>query len=132
MAKKHIIHFQGYHYSMDSISSATEAVKILSKLKPCRLITSGGYHDCHYIPEDRDLFRDIKLELTLNEDFREPRKPKAEKPLALPKPKRGTILCICERSSVAPGQTCAHCGRSFAESHNRTHGDDSSPKLRLL
>jgi len=70
--------------------------------------------------------------MKLNQNFQEPRKSKVQKPLALPKPKRGTILCICERSSVAPGETCAHCGRTFTESHNRTHGTDSHPKLRLL
>ncbi len=73
----------------------------------------------------------------MNQPYRpaKPEKPaKAEKPLALPKPKKGSIQCICEHSYVAPRETCAHCGRAFSESHNRTHGDaiQSKPQLRIL
>jgi hypothetical protein len=61
---------------------------------------------------------------------------KAPKALTLPSPKRGSILCICEHSYVAPRESCAHCGRSFHESHNRTHVDKpattTKPQLRLL
>ena len=44
---------------------------------------------------------------------------------------QGTKNCLCRAC-----ETCAHCGRSFAESHNRTHGDKpattTKPQLRLL
>jgi hypothetical protein len=131
MAKKHIIEFGLYHYAVDSITAATEAIRVLSKLQRVRLNTDAdSSRDWYYEPDERDTR--VELEMKLNQNFQEPRKPRPAKTLALPKPKRGTILCICERSSVAPGQTCAHCGRSFHESHNRTHGSDSSPKLRLI
>lgn len=72
------------------------------------------------------LFRPIKAEKPV----------KAAKALTLPAPKRGSILCICEHSYVAPRETCTHCGRPFSESHNRTHGDKPAtttiPQLRLL
>lgn len=129
MRKKHIIKFGHQYFAVDSITAATNAVALLSKLQTCKYVTDGEYENWHYAPDDKEA-RPVTLEM--NQPYLEPRKPKAEKPLGLPKPKRGTILCICERSSVAPGETCAHCGRSFTESHNRTHGDDSSPKLRLV
>lgn len=133
MAKKHIIEFGLYHYAVDSITAATEAIRVLSKLQPVRLNTDADSSRDWYYQPDKEQRSSRELELKLNQNFQEPRKPKAEKPLALPKPKRGTILCICEKSSVAPGQSCTHCGRSFHESHNRTHQDKpNTPNLRLL
>lgn len=133
VSKKHIITFNGYHFAADSIAMATKAVEVLSKLKPCRHITSGGYEDWHFAPEDREVFLRFDLEVRMNQEYRERQKPKAEKTLALPAPKRGSILCICEKSYVAPRQVCPHCGRTFSESHNRTHSNsESEPKLRLI
>ena len=128
MAKKHILKIGYQSYAFDSIRQATEALRMLEKAQPC---------DYEYHPDDGRIYKPEpepkEISLKLNQTFLVPKKPKAEKPLALPKPKRGTILCICERSSVAPGETCAHCGRPFSESHNRTHGStESQPKLRLL
>lgn len=132
MSKKHIIEIGYQKYAADSITAATQAVNILSKLKPVRLNTdSRDSDDWFYEPDEDDRFGRA-IELKLNQRYREPRKPKAKKPLALPKPKRGTILCICEKSSVSPGETCAHCGLSFSVSHNRTHDRESNPNLRLL
>lgn len=132
MAKKHIISFNGYDFACDSVTAATQAVALLSKLQPVRHVTDGGYDNWHYAPDERE-FKRLDVGLKLNQPFREPRKPKPETTLALPAPKRGSILCICEKSYVAPRQSCPHCGRHFDESHNRTHQDkDTSPNLRLI
>jgi hypothetical protein len=130
MAKKHIVCIGYMHYAFDSIKAATDCLVLLGKATLCERNYADG--KIEYTPNEAP-HRSNNLELTLNQNFREPRKAKTEKPLALPKPKRGSILCICERSSVAPGETCTHCGRSFSESHNRTHGtSESQPKLRLI
>lgn len=132
MAKKHIITIGYQDYACDSVTAATQAVAILTKLQPVRYVTEGDSDGWHYAPQE--VGRRENVELKMNQPFREPRKPKPEKPLALPKPKRGSILCICEKSFVAPRETCPHCGRPFAESHGRTHDDsiESEPRLRLL
>lgn len=128
MAKKHIVEIGYIKFGFDSIKAATDLITILSKAVQVDYDFDSGKGG--YIPAKDDRLKDI--ELKFSQEFTPAQKPKAEKPLALPKPKRGTILCICEKSSVAPGQICAHCGRTFSESHNRTHGTDSHPKLRLV
>jgi hypothetical protein len=131
--KKHIVTIGYQDYAVDSVTAATQAVAILAKLQPVRYITEGDSDGWHYAPDGRE-HRSMEVSVKMNQPFREPRKPKPEKPLALPKPKRGSILCICEKSHVAPRETCPHCGRPFAESHGRTHGDaiPTKPQLRLL
>ena len=134
MTKKHIISIGYRHYAADSISAATQALAILSKLKRVKRQAPGKHSErWTWFPDDDS--EEISLEM--NQDFHDPEaKPKAKtKALALPAPKRGTILCICEKSHVAPRETCPHCGRSFTESHNRTHQDPviaKQPNLRLL
>jgi hypothetical protein len=133
MAKKHIISIGYRHYAADSISAATQAIALLSKLKRVKREAPGKHSDRWiWIPDDDN--EEISVEL--NQEFLDPdATPKApKKALALPAPKRGTIMCICERSYVAPKQSCPHCGRSFSESHNRTHGSDTAvpPTHRLL
>ena len=132
MSKKHIITVGYQDYAVDSTTAAVKAVEILSKLIPVQHVTDGPIDSWHYAPEDREhRCRDVQLKM--NQNFREARKVKEPKPLALPAPKRGAILCICERSFVAPRQTCPHCGRAFTESHNRTHQDPAAgTNLRLL
>lgn len=126
MSKKvHIIEIGYQKFACDSITAATQAVAVLSKLRPVNLNTDAKDSDhWYYEPEEGSRYR-TGVELKLNQKYRE-RKPKVEpKAMALPAPKRGTILCICEKSYVAPRETCPHCGRAFSESHNRTH--DSKP-----
>lgn len=133
MAKKHIIKFGYRAYAVDSITTATQAVALLSKLIPVRQNTDGRSLSEWYYEPDED--RNTAIELKMNENYREPKPEKPTKALALPKPKRGTIRCICEKSDVAPKQSCAHCGRPFSESHNRSHKSDSiqsGPTLRLI
>lgn len=132
MAKKHIITIGSYSYAFDSVATAIKAMEILSKAQTVTYVSKGDYKDWHYAP-DVEYRNDATLKL--NEEFRAaaPKAPKPPKPLALPKPARGTILCICEKSYVAPKESCPHCGRQFSESHNRTHGSqDTGPNLRLV
>jgi hypothetical protein len=121
MAKKHIIRI-GYHYfATDSINSATQLVALLSKMTPSRY--KAGTGGMSWEPDSDKL----EIALEMNRRFEDPEaKVKAKKPLALPAPKRGTILCICEKSYVSPRHSCPHCGRSFTESHNRTHSSTAS------
>jgi hypothetical protein len=127
--KKHIVTFGPYDFAVDSVSAATQAVALLSKMTPVRF-RKVGEKFC-YQEEERDRTHEVKLEL--NKEFMPLDKPKPEpKALALPKPKRGTILCICEKSHVAPRETCPHCGRDFSESHNRAHSSKNEPHLRLI
>ncbi len=133
MTKKHIVSFGYCDYAFDSVTAATTAVAILAKFKPVKFCTDGESKNWHYRPAEEDRRDEVKLEM--NQPYRDSAaKPeKAAKPLALPKPARGTIRCICEKSDVAPRQSCTHCGRPFSESHNRTHGTkDTGPHLRLL
>lgn len=119
MAKKHIIKIGYQYFATDSVTAATQAVNLLSRMIQVEFVPRGdGYR---YQPkEDESDFRKISLEM--NQSFHDPKaKQKDVKPLALPAPKRGSILCICEKSYVAPKQHCPHCGRRFDESHNRTH-----------
>jgi len=129
MAKKHIVEIGYMRFGFDSIKAATDLITILSKAVQVDYDFESGKGG--YIPAIEDRLKDIELKLC--QEFTPRTKPKVEKPLALPKPKRGTILCICEKSSVSPGQSCVHCGRTFTESHNRTHGSTQiHPTLRLL
>lgn len=134
---RHIIKIGHQKFAAESMSAATQAVAVLAKLKKVRLDHSADDSDnwFYYPEEEEEGFHD-KIELQLNQKYRDSKTdPKAKKKaLALPAPKRGTIMCICEKSYVAPKQTCPHCGRSFSESHNRTHGDSAPihPTLRIL
>ena len=134
MAKKHIIEIGSYKYAVDSITAATQAVALLSKLKPVRLnYEADSSDDWFYEPVEESRCRDLNLKL--NQKYREPKPEPKAKPLSLPSPKRGSIRCICDKSDVAPRQSCPHCGRPFSESHNRTHSSTSTqihPTLRLL
>ena len=130
MQRKHIVKFGYKKYAFDTINAAATAVAFFSRLVPVERNTDGEYEDWHYAPKAD---RDCEISLESNQKFRDPDKPKSKKVPALPSPKRGTILCICERSYVAPRETCPHCGRSFSESHNRTHQDKPSGQtLRLI
>jgi len=124
MAKKHIITIGYRKYACESESAATEAVRILSKLKEVDHITSGLYEQWYYVETGEG----VEVELELNKTVREKPKPKPEpkaKALTLPKPKKGTIQCMCGNSDVAPRETCPSCGLHFNVSHSRTH--DSTP-----
>lgn len=117
--KKHIIKIGYQYFATDSVTAATQAVNLLSKMIQVEFVPgSQGYR---YQPkEDEDDFRKISLEM--NQSFHDPKaKQKDARPLSLPAPKRGSILCVCEKSYVSPRQSCPHCGRKFSESHNRTH-----------
>lgn len=136
MAKKHIISFGLYNYAFDSVTAATQALALFAKLKPVRYCSDGGGKYA-YEPATGDDRPSREPQLQLNQPYREraePKPEKAPKPLALPKPKRGTIRCICGFSDVAPRQNCPHCGRPFSESHNRTHSDAKPirPTLRIV
>lgn len=135
MATKHIIKIGYQAFACDDRKTASELLALFAKLQAVDHVTDGPVDEWYYTPEIGINSRDITLKP--NQLFRPTKseKPvKAAKALTLPAPKRGSILCICEHSYVAPRETCAHCGRSFAESHNRTHGDaiQSKPQLRLL
>ena len=132
MKKVHIVSFGYRDYAFTSIIQAAEAVKFLAKLTPVKFTYVSGDGPAYYVPEPDDEKRDVKLET--NQNFRDAEKPdKAPKTLALPKPKRGTIRCICGFSDVAPKQSCVHCGKPFSESHNRTHSSgNGGPNLRLI
>jgi hypothetical protein len=137
MTTRHIITIDHQDYAVESAAQATQLLTLLSKLKKVRLNTEAESSlDWHY-QDDWICQRGINVSLKMSQPYRAARPEKAskpEKPLALPKPKKGSILCICEHSYVAPRETCPHCGRLFAESHNRTHGDAApvKPQLRLL
>ena len=137
MIKTQIISIANEDYMVGSISAATQLATLLAKLVPVKRDTSSDhYKEWHYKHDDRNRYPDLTdVSIKLNEKFKPSPKPKAEpksKTLSLPAPKRGTILCICEKSHVAPRQSCPHCGRAFSESHNRTHSNNSGPNLRLL
>lgn len=119
MTRKHIIKIGYQHFATDSVTAATQVVNLVSKMIPVRFDHHGeGFA---YQPQDEEDDREV-VSLKMNQKFVDPKaKKKAEKPLALPAPKRGSILCICEKSYVSPRQHCPHCGRAFSESHNRTH-----------
>ena len=138
MATKHIIKIGYQAFACDDKKTASDLLALFAKLQPVDHVTEGEVDEWYYTPEIGEYNRDITLKQ--NQRFRpsreeKPKKPvKAPKALTLPAPKRGSILCICEKSYVAPRESCPHCGRLFAESHNRTHEDStpSKPQLRLL
>lgn len=129
MAKKHIVTIGLYDFAFDNPTQVSAVIKAMAHGVQCdwKHVPNGK---SYYQPTDSDEIRGIKMEM--NQEFREAPKPKPEKALALPAPKRGTIRCICDKSDVAPRQSCPHCGRPFSESHNRTHGDETQTKLRLV
>jgi hypothetical protein len=133
MTKKHIVTHGYRKYAFDSVTAAAAAVAFFAKLKPVKLNTDSKSYDGLFYQPDTD--RDCDVSMELNQKYKDPAAAvkKPEKALALPAPKRGTILCICEKSYVAPRESCPHCGRSFSESHNRTHQDNKQgPNLRLI
>ena len=125
--KRHIIKVGYYSFATESLTKATRLIELLSGME----LSEYDYRDHKvYRPVPEKDF-DIKLECNQAFEGLERRKPR--KPLSLPAPKRGSILCICEKSYVAPRQSCPHCGRAFAESHSRTHdGTSRSSDLPLL
>ena len=137
MATRHIITIDHQDYAVESAAQASQILTLLAKLKKVRLNIEAESSRGWFYEDDTICHRQIEASLKMNQPYRAPKPEqpvKAVKPLALPKPKKGSILCICEHSYVAPRERCAHCGRLFAESHNRTHGDaaPSKPQLRLL
>lgn len=137
MATKHIIRIGYQAFACDDKKTACDLIALFAKLQPVDHVTDGPVDEWYYTPEIGERSRDITLRH--NQLFRPTKaeKPvKASKALTLPAPKRGSILCICEHSYVAPRERCAHCGRLFAESHNRTHDDKpattTKPQIRLL
>lgn len=129
MKKKHIINISCYHFAFDSVTAATTVIAAISKAEQVDYDYESGKI---YYPLKNDE-RACEFSLELNQNYRPPAPPKPEpKAIALPKPKRGTILCICEKSYVAPRESCPSCGRDFSESHNRTHTKSTDAKLRLL
>jgi hypothetical protein len=139
MATRHIITIDHQDFAVESAAQATQLLTLLAKLQKVRLNIEADSSRGWFYEDDPICHRQIEVSLKLNQPYRaaKPEKPsKPEKPLALPKPKKGSIQCICEHSYVAPRESCAHCGRTFAESHNRTHSDPPAatpkPQLRLL
>jgi hypothetical protein len=138
MATKHIIKIGYQAFACDDKKTAHDLLALFAKLQPVDHVIEGDPDEWYYTPEIGVHSREITLKP--NQLFRPSKaeKPsksvKAPKALSLPSPKRGSILCICEKSYVAPRESCPHCGRLFAESHNRTHGDavPVKPQLRLL
>ncbi len=131
MAKKHIVKIGYQYFATDSINAATGLIAILAKMQKARFKpNTEGY--CYEPDPDK-----LEIGLEMNQHFVDPeaKLAKPAKPQALPKPARGSIRCICDKSDVSPRQSCPHCGRPFSESHNRTHGDTniaSHPTLRLV
>ena len=120
---RHIVTFVYQKYAFTSLSKAADAVKFFSSVEKVSMEIGPETRDyIYYTPE----FETEKNKVELATDCRYvPAKPPKElKPLALPSPKRGIILCICEKSYVAPKESCPHCGRPFSESHGRTHGSE--------
>jgi hypothetical protein len=137
MATRHILTIDHQDFVVESAAQATQLLTLLAKLKKVRLNHEAKSSLDWFYEDDPVCLRQIEASLKMNQPYRAARPEKAskpEKPLALPKPKKGSILCICEKSYVAPRENCPHCGRLFAESHNRTHGDavPVKPQLRLL
>lgn len=135
MATRHIITIDHRDFAVESAATATQLLNLLAKLKKVRFNHEAESSRDWFYEEDLDHGRQIEASLKMNQPFAASKPAKPEKPLALPRPKKGSIQCICEHSYVAPRETCAHCGRPFSESHNRTHGDTAQkPKsqLRLL
>ena len=133
MATKHIITIDYVPYAVESATAAAQLLTQLAKLKRVTRNTDAEDPGDWFYEEDKGA-RQLEVSLKLNQRFLAAKPVKTSKPLALPKPKRGSILCICEKSHVAPRESCPHCGRPFAESHGRTHGDavETKPQLRLL
>ncbi|MFT3989961.1 MAG: hypothetical protein QM680_00990 [Luteolibacter sp.] len=133
MKKVHIVRIGYQAYAFESIDAASKAIAFFGKLQKVRWNpNSDNPNDRGFYEPDSDEYTK-RIDLESNQSYRDPAKPEQVKSLALPKPKRGTILCICEKSYVAPRTSCAHCGRPFSESHNRTHKSDApSSNLRLL
>jgi hypothetical protein len=129
---RHIVKYGYNAFAFKSISAAAEAVKFFGKLEKVKSEIGPEKSDYLFFTPDPDEDR-TKIELLTDMRYVPAKPPKEEKPMGLPAPKRGTILCICEKSYVAPRESCVHCGRPFSESHNRTHGTgDAQSKLRLL
>lgn len=127
--RKHIVKIGYQHYATDSITAAADLIKLISKFQPAKWVYEDG--KSHFQP---DPDRDLRMEMSPNQQFIDPDKPETKPaPLSLPKPKRGTILCLCEKSYVAPRGTCPSCGLAFAVSHARTHdGTAQQTNLRIL
>lgn len=130
MKKRHIVKIGFYYFATDSMTAATQLITLLSKLEPCEYDYRDDLGGKCFFPKTEP---DFEIGLQSNQRWQAPEKPKPSKPMALPAPKRGSILCICEKSYVAPRQSCPHCGRAFAESHSRTHdGTAKDSGLRLI
>lgn len=137
MEKRHIITIDYVPYAVESAAQATQLLTILAKLRKVQRNTDAEDSAGWFYEDETRSSRELEVALKMNQPYRPARKEKpfkAEKQLSLPKPKKGSIQCICEHSFVAPRESCTHCGRPFAESHNRTHGDaiESEPRLRLI
>jgi hypothetical protein len=81
MAKKHIIEIGYQKFACDSITAATQAIAILSKLTKVRLNIDADNSDHWFYEPDSE--RDSSVELKLNQKYRDR---KAEKPVKTPNP----------------------------------------------
>lgn len=134
--KMHVVDYGTYYFAFASQNDAIQLTKLLAKAQIVERIWEAKDKQFKEGTRHKD---DPTLMFNVQVHPSKPPEPeqKTQKALALPTPKRGTILCICEKSYVAPKETCPHCGRPFSESHNRTHSDkqttkNTTPNLRLL
>lgn len=133
--KMHVVDFSAYYFAFTSKTDAVQLLNLLAKAKIVDRIWEARGKQFTEAKEQK--YDEASLMFNVEVIPTRPPKPEPKKALALPTPKRGTILCICEKSYVAPKETCPHCGRPFSESHNRTHSDkpttpNTTPNLRLL
>jgi hypothetical protein len=103
--KAPLIEINGSDYMVKSVAKATELAKLLSELVPLEMKHSATYHEVWYEESDRCQM-DIKLKIAV--EIR--KKPKR---LELPAPKRGSVLCVCGRSTVSRGESCPSCDMPF-------------------
>jgi hypothetical protein len=119
MAKstRHIVSIGYRHFACESMTAASQLINLLSKTTPAE--RSYEDHETWYQPSAQK--RDNEITLEANRPWRDPNAKPPKGIRALPAPRRGSILCICEKSWVAPRHNCPSCGRAFTESANRTH-----------
>lgn len=117
MKKKHIVGIGFQYFAVDSISAATQLISILSKATEVKRVWDVEWdveigRDAKYWEAE-----DSKKEFTLvaDQSVKMPEAKDKSDALRLPQPKRGAILCLCEKSYVAPRDNCVHCGRNFRQ-----------------
>ena len=120
MAKttKHIVSIGYRKFACDSITTASQLVALLSKCTPAEYCYETGKSWFQPLPDDG---RHEEITLEANRPWHDPNAKRPKGPKGLPSPARGSILCICEQSWLAPRQNCPSCGRPYYESAHRTH-----------